>query len=157
MRLVLWICPGFPVSSAVLHWNSWAVFRQEMPNTWQFGVACAYLWMSNIQLPALSLLWEWKATRSSRCGLSVGLRVEQGALASAWLAHVRVERKLSEEEDEVGCPAWHLMVCWELCTRWHGAVIWYFCLFRVPCWISIWRPSLWARQSLRSTCWWDSV
>lgn len=111
--------------------------------------------MSNIQLPALSLLWEWMAACSSQCGLNVGLRVEQGTLVSVWLARVRVEEKLpEEEEEEVECQAWHLMVCWELCIGCDVVVIWCFCLFRVLFWISTWRPSLWARQSLRSTCWW---
>lgn len=62
-----------------------------------------------------------------------------------------------QRRKEVGCPAWHLTVCQELCTGWDVAVIWCFCLFRVLSWISTWRPSLWARQSLRSMCWWDRV
>lgn len=47
------------------------------------------------------------------------------------------------------------MVCGEPCIGCDVAVIWCFCLFRVVSWSSTWRPSLWARQSLRSMCWWD--
>jgi len=92
----------------------------------------------------------------------LGCRAEQGALTSASLSYVGMEAKLllSGQGCLPGRVRWALtpgcpVVCGELCVGCDVAVVWGFCFFRVLFWTSTWRPSLWARQSLRSTCWWD--
>lgn len=68
-----------------------------------------------------------------------------------------VDRAAFQRRMRWGVKPGFLVVYRELCIGCDVAVIWCFCLFRVLFWISIWRPSLWARQSLRSTCWWDTL